>query len=373
MKKTNVQTPAVMVDLDILERNIRRIQELCDQNGKQLWPMIKTHKSTEIVKMQAQAGAKGFLCGTLDECEGVFAAGIGNIMYAYPVASEVNARRVADLAGKCNFIIRIDNYESARMIHEAAKAAGVKVNYTIIVDSGLHRLGILPEQVVDFANSIRHFTSLFFKGVSTHPGHVYSAANQDDIKTYAADEKRSMKMAVELLKDAGYDPEIISSGSTPSFFDAVTDEYINVYHPGNYVFMDNTQINIGIVGEVDCALYVYATIISNPRPGEYICDAGSKCLGLDSGSNSNSAADGYGYVKGHPELTVAKLSEEIGRLFVKGSTDLKVGDKIEIIPNHTCTTANLTSCLIGCRGEEAQKLIHVDMRGNSTTKGFNKD
>ncbi len=370
MEKQKLETPAVLVDLDTLERNIKKAQSLCDDSGKELWPMIKTHKSTEIAKMQQDAGATGFLCGTLDECEGLVKAGFDNIMYAYPVASAVNIQRVVELAKKCNFIIRIDNYHGAKLLNSTAESVDTKVNYTIIIDSGLHRFGILPEKVVAFADSLKEFKSLNFKGISTHPGHVYSATKAEDIQSYVDGEKAAVKIAVDGLKSAGYELELITSGSTPTFFKATSDENINTFHPGNYVFMDNIQMSTKTAKEEDCALTLYTTVISHPSENLFICDAGSKCFGLDQGAHGNDAIRGFGYVKGYPELFVSSLSEEVGQLKVEGSTSLEVGDLIEVIPNHSCIPANLTSYLIGCRGNKVERLIKVDMRGNSTTKNF---
>jgi len=370
MKKSELQTPAIIVDLDVLENNIKRFQELCNQYGKELWPMIKTHKSTELVKMQEEAGAAGFLCGTLDECEKICAAGIKNIMYAYPVATDVSIQRVIRLARQCNFIIRLDNYDGAVMINKAAEEAGVSINYTIIIDSGLHRFGVAPEKAVAFADSLKDLKALVFKGVSSHPGHVYSAVKHADIQKYVEDERTAIKTAVEALKKAGYVCAMVSSGSTPTFFGAVSDEYIKIYHPGNYVFMDNIQMSTETAKESECALSVYASVISHPSEDLFICDAGAKCLGLDQGAHGNTAIKGHGYVKGHPELTVYSLSEEVGKIHVDGPTSLKVGDKIEIIPNHSCSTANLTDYLIGLRGDTVERVIEVDMRGNSTKKGL---
>lgn len=368
MKKSELQTPAILVDLDILEHNIKRYQGLCDKHNKQLWPMIKTHKSTDIAKMQLEAGATGFLCGTLDECEGICAAGVKNIMYAYPVASPANIQRVIELSKKCNFIIRLDSLDSAKMISEAAASTGAKVNYTIIVDSGLNRFGVQPENVVAFANSLKGLTGLIFKGISTHPGHVYSASKREDIQKYVEDEKGAVNKAVNSLTAAGYSLELITSGATPTFFGSVDDEYINVFHPGNYVFNDVFQMSTATANESDCALTVYTTVISHPWKDRLICDAGAKCLGLDQGAHGNASIKGYGYVKRHREITVSSLSEEVGKLHVMGATELKVGNKIEIIPNHACSSANLTSFLVGCRGDKVERIIEVDLRGNSTTK-----
>ena len=365
MKKTQLQTPAILVDLNILDNNIKRFQSLCNINGKQLWPMIKTHKSTEIVQMQEAAGATGFLCGTLDECEVICGLGVKNIMYAYPVASEVSIQRVIELAQKCNFIARIDNYAGAEMLNSAAKSVNVKVNYTIIIDCGLHRFGISPDKAEAFADSLKEFEALVLKGISTHPGHVYSSVKHEDIQQYVDQEKSAVKKAADALKAAGYFLELISSGSTPTFFGSVSDENINVFHPGNYVFNDNIQMSTNTSQVSDCALSVHATVISRPSEDLFICDAGAKCLGLDQGAHGNTALKGYGYVKGYPEITVYSLSEEVAKLRVEGSTTLKVGDTIEIIPNHACSAANLTSYLFGCRGDTVERLIPIDMRGNS--------
>lgn len=370
MKKTQLQTPAILVDLDILEQNIKKVQSFCNLNGKQLWPMVKTHKSTEIAKMQEIAGSTGFVCGTLDECEGICQSGVKNIMYAYPVASDVSIQRVLELAQKCNFIVRLDNSDGARMLDAAAKSAGVKVNYTIIVDCGLHRFGVLPDKTVAMADSLKELTQLVFKGISTHPGHVYSAVRPEDIQQYVDQEKSAVKEAVDALKLAGYSLELITSGSTPTFLGSVSDETINVLHPGNYVFNDNIQMSTKTARESECALSVYAAVISHPSGDLFIGDAGAKCLGLDQGAHGNNALKGYGYVKGHPEITVCSLSEEVAKFHVQGTTTLKVGDKVEIIPNHACSTANLTSYLIGCRDDNVERLIPVDLRGNSTPKYF---
>lgn len=368
VKLSDLQTPAILVDLDILERNIRAYCQEAERHRKQIWPMVKTHKSTEIARMQAEAGCTGFLCGTLDECEALAGAGFKTIMYAYPAAAEVSVGRVIALAKACNFFVRLDCLESAGAINAAAEKSGVKVQYTIIIDSGLHRFGIEPENAAQFAQSLKRYKNLVLKGISSHPGHVYAASCPQDVAAYAADECRAMQTAVEVLTAAGFYPEIVSSGSTPTFRGAVDDQCIQIYHPGNYVFNDAIQLSTGTAGVEDCALTVLASVISHPRENVFICDAGAKCLGLDQGAHGNSSIRGYGVVKGHPEATVYGLSEEVGKLKIEGDTGLKVGDLIRIIPNHACSAANLTRYYVGVRGEEAERLIEVDIRGNSTKK-----
>lgn len=371
MKITDIYTPAILLNLDYMEHNLKKYCDEASKYGKQIWPMIKTHKSTELAKLQAEYGCTGYLCGTLDEAEAMCAAGMNNIMYAYPVATDVSIARVVELAKKCpGFIIRIDCQDAANAINEGARKAGVTINYTIIIDSGLHRFGVKPEKAVEFADMMKRFDNLCFKGISSHPGHVYSACCHDDIEKYCKDEVGAIAVAADALRTAGYELEIISSGSTPTFWGSISDDNIGIYHPGNYIFNDTIQLSTETADEDECAMYVLASVISHPSDNLFICDAGAKCLGLDQGAHGNSSIKGFGTVKGHPELTVYSLSEEVGKLHVDGSTDLKVGDKIMIIPNHSCSTANLTSYYIGIRGDEVDHLVHVDIRGNSTTKNI---
>lgn len=366
----DITTPAILLDLDVLKRNVESYAALAQKYHKQIWPMIKTHKSTELAELQRCAGAEGFLCGTLDEAEILCEAGFGNLMYAYPVATDVSIRRVIDLVRKCNFILRLDGMENAQAVQAMAEKDGVRIPYTLIIDSGLHRFGVEPEKAAEYVKQISKMGNLVFKGISTHPGHVYGASGKEEISQYVKDECTAVATAIKYLKDAGFECEIISSGSTPTFSKAVQDENINIFHPGNYIFHDAIQMSTETAREAECALSVLASVISHPREDLYICDAGAKCLGLDQGAHGNSSIKGFGYVKDHPELVVYSLSEEVGKLRVESKTDLKVGDKIQIIPNHACSSANLTDFYIGVRKGSVERLVPVDMRGNSTGGGL---
>lgn len=369
MKKLELQTPAILVDTDIMERNIRKYHGEAAAHGRELWPMLKTHKSTEILRMQLDAGATGVLCGTLDEADAAAAMGVHRIMYAYPVASRENIARVIELAKKHDMIIRLDDLTAASLVNEEAIKADVVLSYTIIVDLGLHRFGVLPDDVVSFAGTMSRYRGLKLRGLSAHPGHVYSAQNPSEVAGYVREEHDILTQVSDALKRAGYTFDIVSSGTTPTFAGAMESETINIYHPGNYVFHDAIQMSLGTAAEADCALTVLATVISNPRNGEWMIDAGSKCLGLDLGAHGNDSIKGHGFVKGHPNVTVAALSEEVGRLVCKEDEHaLAVGDKVEIIPNHSCSTANLTDYLIAVRGDDVEGTIEVDIRGNKTKK-----
>ena len=370
MKLRELETPAILVDRPTLMHNLKRYQEACDANDKALWPMVKTHKSVELARLQKELGAGGFLCGTLDECEILCDAGLTPLMYAYPVADEVSCRRVAALAKRCKFYARLDDPDAAAALNEAAKAADVTVNYTLIVDCGFHRFGKKPEDAVELAERLKGFENLRFAGISTHPGHVYGEADPANMSRYGADEVKALKAAASALREAGFRVHMITSGSTPTFWDAVGTDVVDVFHPGNYVFQDCIQMANGTARESDCALTVYATVISHPSPDLWICDAGAKCLGLDKGAHGNASVQGHGCIVGHPELSLDGLSEEVGKIHAHGGTDLKVGDRIRIIPNHACSAANLTDWLILVEGEDVVGSMAVDARSNRTVKGM---
>ena len=368
MKLDEVYTPAILLDLDVAEDNLRRFAELARAHGKRLWPMLKTHKSLELAALQARFGASGFLCGTLDEVEALARAGFRDLMYAYPAATEVSIRRILRAVESSGLIVRIDGPEAARALAAAAGAAGLRVPYTVIVDAGLHRFGVPPREAGAFASWLAQFDSLVFRGLSTHPGHVYGASRGEELPRYCAEESAAVALALASLREAGFEPEIVSSGSTPTFRGTIADENLNVYHPGNYIFMDAIQLSTGTALPEQCALTVLASVISHPREDLFLCDAGAKCLGLDLGAHGNASIRGYGVVLGHPELSVDSLSEEVGKLHVNGPTGLKVGDRIRIIPNHACSAANLTGYYIGVRKDTVDHAIPVDVRGNATAK-----
>ena len=369
MNLRDLETPAILVLEEAMMYNLKGYQRACDQAGKQLWPMVKTHKSTAIANLQQELGAKGFLCGTLDECEALADSGLFPLMYAYPLADGVNCRRAVELAKKGDFYARVDDLDGAAVLNAAAEQAGVVIPVTIIVDCGLHRFGRLPEEVADFAKGLEELKHLHLVGLSTHPGHVYGESDPAKVPDYARQESGAMAKAVGLLREAGYELTHITAGSTPTFPGEVADPNIGVCHPGNYIFMDCIQMANGTAKEEACALRVYATVISHPREDLFLCDAGAKCLGLDLGAHGNTSVVGHGRVVGHPELVVAGLSEEVGKLKVSGPTDLKVGDRIQIIPNHSCSAANLTDWYVMVNAEgEVTGHIPVDIRSNRSKK-----
>lgn len=365
MNIRDLATPSFLLDLDVFEANLRDMAAMCGQAGVELWPMVKTHKSTAIARRQKDAGAAGFLTGTLDEAEQLAAAGFTDLMLAYPVAGRANIDRVLGLARQARLTVSLDGVAAARALAAATAASGLDFDYLIIIDCGLHRFGVPPHQAAELAAALSGYKKLKLKGVATHPGQVYGATGREGVAAAAADEIAALAQAREILLARGFPVDTVATGSTPTASLAAASGVVTALRPGNYVFYDNTQVALGVIPPERCALTVLATILSRPRPDTFIVDAGSKCLGLDKGAHGSSLLAGYGLVAGHPGLTLAGLSEEVGRVAITGDTSLDVGDKIAIIPNHACAAANMTSWLVGHRQGKTECAIAIDMRGNA--------
>lgn len=362
MDVKNLSTPVFLVELSVLQRNIDRMAALCRETKTELWPMLKTHKCSYIAGLQQEAGARGFLAGTLQEAEGLAAQGVQSIMLAYPVVGDANIARVITLAQNTKVYLTIDNLAQAAQMNAALVKAQTSLSYLIKLNIGLNRLGIEPDCLVNFLTDMEYFKQLKFAGIATHPGHVYGVADKREVPAVAAGEQAILEKAADAMEEAGFSCRFVATGSTPTAKLVAGSEAINVLRPGNYVFHDTIQIGLGIAAEADCALTVMGTIISAPRSGMLIVDVGSKCLGLDTGAHGNALVKGFGTIKEHPELELAALSEQIGKIIIKGATSLKIGDKIEIIPNHACSAANMTSYLIGHKKGQVINKIKIDMR-----------
>lgn len=365
MKINELSTPNFILDLDALENNLKIVQDLCNKNNKELWPMTKTHKSTKLAQMQIDFGAKGLLVGTIDEAEAFVESGIKAITFPYPIANVSNIKRAIELSKKARIILSLDNVESAKLWNDELIKEDMNMEYFILINSGLNRLGVTPENSPNLAKELSQFKNLKLIGISTHPGHVYAVASPEEVSPISKQEVERMSTAKQLLQSNGFEIDVVASGSTPTFFDVVSDSSLDVLRPGNYPFYDNIQLSLDICKEDDCSLTALGTIISRPSEDLFIVDVGSKCLGLDKGAHGSALITGFGKVKGHDELNIIGLSEEVGKIQIIGDTTLKVGDKIQIIPNHSCSCANMTSYLVGYRGEDVVEIIDIDVRGNS--------
>ncbi|MEM4789631.1 MAG: alanine racemase [Ignisphaera sp.] len=365
-------TPIVLADINRIRRNLGEVYDKAKMYGKKIWPMVKTHKSTYMAKIQREHGSDGFTVGTIDEAEVLVEKRItetimcGNVY----VADRENLMRLISLSELgTRVILRLDNYDAAVFINQELRKHSIKFDYVVKVDVGLHRFGVKPENIVKFVKSLQNLRNLNFVGIATHPGHVYSCTNQKCVKEVAENTSRIMLYVVSELKKYGFELEIIGTGATPTLrYDIENPIYTHLF-PGNFIYYDRIQAELfGSTKLENCALTILTTIISIPKYSNKklaIINVGSKHLGLDRGGHGVEALKGFGKIIEYPKALVISLSEEVAKLDISEEPSVRVGDKIRIIPNHACILSNSTSYIVLHEEKKIVDLIEVDMRNGT--------
>jgi D-serine deaminase-like pyridoxal phosphate-dependent protein len=361
----SLPTPLVLVDIDKLYRNLQRFFERARRQGKKLWPMVKTHKSTYIARIQRELGADGFSVGTLDEAEVLVEKGLtktimcGNV---YVADRESLMRVIRLMEAGARVILRIDNRDAAEFVDRELRRYGVRAEYVVKVDTGRHRFGVRPENVARFVKGLQGLNNLKFVGVATFSGHAYSAPSPEGVEAVARGVARTMNAVASELRREGFELEIVGVGSTPTFRFDVEDPVFTHLFPGNFLYFDREQAEVfGSASLDDCALTVLSTVVSIPEHSSgklAMINAGSKYLGLDRVER----LEGYGRLLEHPKALVIRPSEEVSEVDISKEPGVRVGEKVRIIPNHACVVSNATSYLVACGGEKVVGIIEVDMR-----------
>lgn len=337
-----MSTPRLLVDREIVERNIREMQDLATSLRIKLRPHIKAHKCLEIMNMQLKAGSSGITVAKLGEAETMHKGGAQDIFVAYPLVGEEKLDRLVALAQVAEVTVAVDNLEVAERMAERftdTRPIGVLIE----VDSGLKRCGVLPDEAVDLARALLAVPNLKLKGVFTHAGQVYGAT-PEKVHEIGLMEAHTVVAVRDALEKYDITIETVSTGSTPTAKHNVEVAGVTEIRPGNYVWNDAIQVGLGVARLSQCALTVEATVVSSPMPGRLVIDAGSKVLGLDKGAHGLSIVTGYGRIIGWPELTIERLSEEHGVVTFLGAAPA-IGQKVRIVPNHACVVVNLAEAL----------------------------
>lgn len=321
--------------------------------------MVKTHKSAHIVAMQRRLGSEGFLTATLSEAEVLVVLGMKDITIAYPPVALGSQERIRALAGAATITLSVDSTAAVDLAAEAAEGLGQPIQVIILIDSGNRRLGVSPVAAPVLADHIKRASNLVLAGVSTHAGHAYGAASVSEVKAIAQQEADAVLTAAAAIRSAGHPCETVAVGSTPTARFNAHIPGITEIRPGNYVFHDAMQVALGTCAEEECALRVISTVVSVPEAGRAVIDAGSKTLSSDRGAHGINLVSGYGLVAGRPNVQVERISEELGVLIDGSDSRLAVGDRLEIIPNHACTVANLTSRVLGVRAGRVVEIMPV--------------
>lgn len=341
MTLSSLRTPAVLIDKPTAIRNLDRMQAEANARGIRLRPHTKTHKSPLIARWQLDRGAAGICCAKLGEAEVFADSGFNDIRLPYPL-NPSNADRVLALLDRTHLSFIVDNLGVAKQWSEVMTTAGKTVDILVKIDVGFHRCGIDPDtrETLPTIKQIASLPGLRFRGLLSHAGQTYHAHNEHELRVMAEAEAQTMRDLAERCRKDGLAVDEVSAGATPPARFSMQHQGFTEYRPGNYVYFDRTQVALGAATFDDCALTVLATVVSKPSKHRIIFDSGSKTLTND-GARGFTPAHGYGTVIGHHELTIERLSEEHATVKVHGETKLEPGDRVRIIPNHSCVVSNL--------------------------------
>lgn len=355
LRLTDLDTPSVIVDLDILERNIAEMAELARAAGVALRPHIKTHKTPEIARMQIEAGAVGVTCAKIGEAEALADAGLTDFFIAHPLVTATKARRLADLARRPGVTVATiaDSPEGIAALSAVFAGEFGLLDVLVKVDTGLGRVGVQPgEPTIALARQIAAAPGLRFAGICAHEGFSYG---QSDPAQRDAATRRGVETLVATARDlaaAGLRCERVSVGSTPGARAAIATPGVTEVRPGNYTFYDAMQVGLNVVPVERCALRVLATVVSHTARDRAVLDAGSKTFTSDKGVHGMSGANNFGIILGKEGVTLHALSEEHGWLRLDpAGDDLAIGEVLQIIPIHSCPVANLAEELVIVRGD----------------------
>lgn len=376
-----IDTPDIVVDLDVLERNIERMAAALRAKGLRLRPHAKTHKMPEIAARQLAAGAVGLTVATIGEAEVFAEHGATDLFIAYPLwIGPRQAERLRRLTGTARIAIGVDSVEAAEAAGRHLGSAAGDIEAVVEIDSGHHRSGVLPEQAVVVARAAAA-AGLRVGGVFTFPGHSYAPGMPAKA---VEEEQQALGRAAGLLAAAGFEITRVSGGSTPTAeltgaagahagveqgasAEPVGDPALTEVRPGVYVFGDAQQFELGRCTLADIALTVAATVVSrhegdDTTPRRVVLDAGSKVLGGD----RPAWATGFGRLMDHPAARITALSEHHATVVWPDDSDLPaLGERLRVVPNHVCVAVNLVDDVAVVRAGELVDRWRVAARGKN--------
>jgi D-serine deaminase-like pyridoxal phosphate-dependent protein len=346
MHTDEIETPAAILDLDLLEAHIARFQAYLDQHGIANRPHIKTHKIPAIAHMQVAAGAVGITCQKLGEAEVMADAGIEDIFVPYNILGEAKLERLMNLARRVRMSVTADSDVTVRGLAKAARGAGVTLPVLVEFDAGMGRCGVQsPQAAAELARLIAGSEGLHFGGLMTYPSSASAGV--------------FVRATRELLAPDGIPIERVSGGGTSQMWHAHEYPEITEHRAGMYIFGDRFTIKSGAMTIEECAFKVIATVVSRPTADRGILDGGSKTF-----SSDLLGLEGHGLILEYPEARFYSMSEEHGHVdFAPCARKPLVGERVTVIVNHCCPVANLFNNLIGVRDDTVDVVWPVAARG----------
>ncbi|WP_374109217.1 alanine racemase [Rhizobium sp. B21/90] len=346
----DLSTPRPVIDEDRMTANIERVQAYADSHGLDFRPHIKTHKLISVAAQQVAAGAKGINCQKVTEAEVFADAGFDDILITFNILGAEKLDRLAALNERISSLKVVADSRTTVDGLSGRFNGSKTLNVLVECDTGAGRCGVAdPDQAFDLARYIHESPGLVFGGLLTYPKPDSAQA----VQAYFA-------RAAMLLADADIPCPVISHGGTPSLFDGHDVKAANEYRAGTYVYNDRSLIRAGHCTEADCAMTILATVVSRPAPGRAVIDAGVKVLTSDLLGFSD-----YGLIVDFPDAVIKALSEEHGVIDISACSDTfpAIGEKIRIIPNHTCVVTNMFDTMIFHRHGIVTRTEDIAARG----------
>jgi D-serine deaminase-like pyridoxal phosphate-dependent protein len=349
MRVTDLDTPVVTIQLDIMEDNIRRVQRHLDRHGIGNRPHVKTHKIPAIGRMQLAAGAVGIVCQKVGEVEVFADHGVApDVLLTFNVVGRPKLDRLMAVARRVERLtVVLDNEPVARGLSEAAVRHGIDLPFLVECDTGFGRNGVQsPEAALDLARTAMRLPRLDFQGLMTFP-------NRDpDTRVY-------FERALALFKAAGIPVPTVSGGGTPALFGVDRFPMLTEHRAGTCVYNDAMVVRSGTATWANCAMRVRATVVSRPTDARAILDCGTKVLTSD-----QYGMPGFGHVLEYPEAAVTALSEEHGTVDLSSCPERpEVGEVVNVVPNHCCVVTNMVDEVAGIRGDRVEVVWPVAARG----------
>jgi D-serine deaminase-like pyridoxal phosphate-dependent protein len=354
-----IATPAVVIDETIALRNIRKLADYATAHHLKLRPHTKTHKSIRMARAQLAAGAAGLTVAKVGEAEVMINAG-DDILIAYPALDAARTSRIAQLAKGRSVRLAIDSALAAGALGAAARAGDVTLGILVDVDTGFHRTGVQSPQIaLTLAQLVDRTDGLRLDGLFTFPGHLRVS---NDEKTEALNfVNQRLGECVALFKQHGLSTGIVSGGSTPSAYQSHHVAAYTEIRPGTYIYNDMNCVYSGACSLEEVAAKVLCTVISDAVPDKVVLDGGTKTFTSD--RNGPRPDSGHGYLPKYPGAKLVRLSEEHGEVDLS-QCDVrpKLGERVEVIPNHICPCINLHDGFWLKQGNDLHRLP-VDARG----------
>jgi len=334
----DVETPALVLHHDVMERNLAQMAARAKRLGVALRPHIKTHKCLELGKRQLAHGATGLTVSTLFEAETFARAGFTDLTWAFPL-DPTHIPHVRRIAEQATLRVVVDDLGTAKAL------SGTGLHVWLKVDCGYHRAGVDPasQYALQVARELGAERGLSFDGILSHSGHAYRTRNKTEAAQVGEQERQVMVWFADLLRKDGLPVRGVSVGSTPAMAAVENLAGVTEARPGNYIFYDRTMVLIGCCAAGDVGVTVRASVVSHqPGASHFVVDAGALSLSKDLGPTHLDLAPAMGEIRGSPHLTFASVSQEHGIVRAAAPAAIegkfKVGDQVDIVPNHSCLT-----------------------------------